>query len=205
LLTFTCGAILFDMDGTLVDSTACVTRVWRVWAQKHNVDLAWLLRISHGRRTEDTLREIAPHLDIEAEVRSIDAVELETREGIQPVAGALPLVASLGGRRWAVVTSAGRELATVRLQAAGLPLPPVMVSSEDVAYGKPDPEGYLRAASLLGLPASECVVVEDAPSGILAAQKAGMRVLALSTTYAPEDLLGAPVVPDFHAVRFVFD
>ena len=202
MISLSCEAILFDMDGTLVDSTACVEAIWARWARKHGIDLHHLLQISHGRRTVDTLMEVAPQLDVESEARALEREECTAREGIVAVGGASQLLHRLKEHRWAVVTSASRALATVRLQCAGLPVPSLLISGDDVFRGKPDPEGYLKAADRLGVPYDRCVVVEDTPAGILAGRNAGMTVLALSTTFAPEYLLGALCAPDFTQVEF---
>jgi sugar-phosphatase len=202
LITLSCDAILFDMDGTLVDSTGCVQAIWGRWAEKHGIELSFILQQSHGRRTIDTLNQIAPHLDIAAEAEALEAEEIAIREGMVPVGGALPLLSGLQSHQWAVVTSAGRRLATVRLEYAGLPAPPVLICAEDVVHGKPDPEGYLKAAQRLGVSPSRCVVVEDAPAGILAGRSAGMSVLGLTTTFAPKHLFGAVCVADFTEVEF---
>ena len=148
-------ALLFDMDGTLVDSTVCVERTWERWGRRHGIALGDILAVSHGRRTADTIRDVAP-----------------------------------------------RALASARLRFAGLPEPRVLVGAEDVRAGKPDPEGYLKAAALLSALPAACVVLEDTPAGILAARAAGMRVLAVGTTFPPADLLGAAWVPHFADVTF---
>jgi sugar-phosphatase len=190
------------MDGTLVDSKACVESIWRRWALRHGIDVQFLLQTSHGRRTEDTIKDVAPHLDIEAEAKAIQSEELAVREGIVAVGGSFQLLSRLREDQWAVVTSASSALATVRLECAGLPVPSQLISGDDVHCGKPDPEGYLKAADRLDVPYSHCVVVEDTPAGILAGRSAGMMVLALGTTFAPEHLLGALWVPDFNQVEF---
>jgi sugar-phosphatase len=190
------------MDGTLVDSKACVESIWKRWALRHGIDVHSLLQTSHGRRTEDTIKDVAPHLDIEAEAKAIQTEELAAREGIVAVGGSFQLLSRLREDQWAVVTSASKALATVRLGCAGLPVPSQLISGDDVHCGKPDPEGYLKAADRLGVPYNRCVVVEDTPPGILAGRSAGMTVLALSTTFAPEHLLGALWVPDFNQVKF---
>jgi sugar-phosphatase len=160
------------------------------------------LQTSHGRRAEDTIKDVAPHLDVVAEARALRTEELATGGGIIAVGGSFQLLSRLRDDQWAVVTSASRAIATVRLECAGLPVPPQLISGEDVHSGKPDPEGYLKAADRLGVPYHHCVVVEDTPAGILAGRSAGMTVLALGTTFAPEHLLGAIWVPDFNHVEF---
>jgi len=201
LISLSCEAILFDLDGTLVDSKACVESIWKRWALRHGIDVHSLLQISHGRRTEDTIKDVAPHLDIEAEAKALQKEELTVREGIVAVGGSFQLLSRLSKNQWAVVTSASRALATARLECAGLPVPSQLISGDDVLCGKPDPEGYLKAAARLGVSYNHCVVVEDTPAGILSGRRAGMTVLALSTTFAPEHLLGALWVADFNQVE----
>jgi sugar-phosphatase len=196
-------AILFDMDGTLVDSTAVVERLWRNWAGRHGIDPASFLKKSHGRRTIETLAMVAPHLDIEQEAKSLEAQEITTTDGIIAVPGAASLLADLPRERWAVVTSASRELAEVRIRAAGLPIPDILVSAEEVTAGKPDPQGYLLAAQKIGQPAANCLVIEDARPGFEAGRRAGMRVLGLATTLSSTDLDGIPWIPDFRSLHTV--
>jgi mannitol-1-/sugar-/sorbitol-6-phosphatase len=196
-----CQAILFDMDGTLVDSTSCVEAIWSMWAERHGIEPVRILSISHGRRTLDTLREVAPHLDIAQEAMLLDAQELEFTEGIKAVNGAAELLRGLPESGWAVVTSASRALARLRMQCAGLPTPSVLIGADDVAEGKPSPAGYLKAASLLGVEPAQCLVVEDTPAGVLAARTAGMEVLALTTTCSADRLLGAHCIREFSKIR----
>jgi mannitol-1-/sugar-/sorbitol-6-phosphatase len=200
---FKCQAILFDMDGTLVDSTRCVEAIWTRWAHRHDMDLDHILTVSHGRRTLDTLREVAPHLDVEREAMRLDQEELESKDGIEEVRGSAALLRALPSDRWAVVTSAGRALARLRLGFAGLPVPSVLVSAEDVTEGKPNPAGYLSAARRLNAAPEQCLVIEDTPAGILAGRAAGMQVLAVSTTYPASRLLDAPSIQDFRHTRIL--
>ncbi len=163
-MRFRVDAILFDIDGTLVDSTAAVIRTWTTWAAKHGIDADEILRVCHGRRTEDTLGMFLP------------------------------------ADRWAAVTSGSRELMRARLTAAGLPIPEVLVSAEAVEAGKPEPEGYLKAAAALGRDIRRCLVVEDAPAGIHAGRAAGAQVLAVTTSHPASDLTSADaVIPDLTA------
>jgi sugar-phosphatase len=189
-----CDALLFDLDGVLVDSTACVEHTWRAWASRHGLDAATILRVAHGRRASDTLRVIAPHLDASAELAALVGHEARTIEGLAEVPGARALLDALPRGRWAVVTSGVRAVAEHRLRYFGLPVPAVMVCADEVTHGKPDPEGYLAAAARLGFVPAQCVVVEDAPAGLEAARAANMRVIAVATTYPPEALSGADVV-----------
>lgn len=198
-------AVLFDMDGTLVDSTVLVEGLWRNWGARHGIALEDILAVSHGRRTIDTVRLMAPHVDAEAEVRRIEQQEAAANEGVRALEGARALLESLRPHEWAVVTSAPHALAEKRLEVAGLPLPRVLVGADDVHAGKPDPEGYLRAAALLGAAPGDCLVLEDTPAGILAARAAGMRVLAVGTTFPQTELLGAAWVPHYAEVRFLHE
>ncbi len=171
------AAFLFDMDGTLLDSSAVVKRVWLTWAKRHGVDPDALLAAMHGVRAEDTVRRFAgPALDIAHETEWILQAELGDVEGLVPLEGIGAFIERLGPDEWAVVTSATRALATVRLNAAKLPIPRAMVTAEDVQRGKPDPEGFLIAAQRLGVRIEECLVFEDSPAGVAAAKAARAQV-----------------------------
>jgi mannitol-1-/sugar-/sorbitol-6-phosphatase len=186
--TFDCAAILFDLDGVLVDSTGSVTRQWRRWAEEHNLDPQKVLEIAHGVRTIEIVRTLAPHLDAEAEVKRIEKREADDQEGVAVMAGAAELLKVIPEGRWCVVTSGTRYLATARLKLANLPTPNVLVSADDVSKGKPDPEPYLMGAKLLGMKPAECLVVEDAPAGIRAAHGGGMKAIAITSTYPASEL-----------------
>lgn len=192
----TCKAVLFDLDGVLVDSTPCVMRVWRGWALEHGREPEAVIHTAHGRRAIETLRLVAPEMDAEAELREVERRELEDMDGLVVFPGARELLASLPPERWTVVTSGTRALATKRMTVAGLPVPPRMVTADDVTLGKPDPAPFLKAAALLGLPPEDCVVIEDAPSGIRAALAAGMKCIAVPTTYTHAEIAEADVVLD---------
>lgn len=203
-MRYEAAALLFDMDGVLVDSRAVVERTWHCWAARHGVDVAPILRIAHGRRTSDTLRATVPHLATPEEVAWLDRAESADFDGLQPIPGAAELVASIPAGRWTVVTSAGRDLAARRLAAVGLSLPPHAVTSEDVTRGKPAPDGYLLAARRLGVGPARCLVVEDAPPGIEAGRAAGARVLAVATTHPASELTGAiGILGDLTTVKVV--
>jgi len=197
-----CSGFLFDLDGVLVDSRAVVERTCRRWALRHELDPEKVLRIAHGRRTRDTVKAAAPHLDADREAAWIDAVELADVDGLVAVSGAGELLTRLPVASWAVVTSCGRALAELRLTSVGLPIPKIVVTSQDVSQGKPAPDGYRLGAKRLGLEVAACVVFEDAPAGIAAARSAGARVIALTTMLAARDLAGADAtIPDFTAIR----
>lgn len=179
----TARALLFDMDGTLVDSTAAVERIWGRWARRHGLSFEQFAHGMHGRRAIDIMREIAPPgLDPEQEVRQIDDDELNETEGIVPVRGAAELIASLPPASWALVTSARPALALARMSAAGLPMPEIVVTSRDVTQGKPHPACFQRALERLGLAPGDAVVFEDAAAGLAAGRAAGCRTVALATT-----------------------
>jgi len=190
---FNCSAILFDLDGVLVDSTRSVSRQYRLWAQRANLDPRTVEDIPHGVRSIDVVRQLAPHLDVEAEVKRIEKMEAEDQDGVVVMPGAADLLKAIPEGRWCVVTSGTRYLASSRLKHASLPTPRVMVSADDVSKGKPDPEPYLTGARLLGMNASDCLVIEDAPAGILAAHAGGMKVIGITSTYSAS-ALGADVV-----------
>jgi sugar-phosphatase len=186
-----CSALLFDMDGVLIDSTPAVARVWHRWALEHGLDPDEVVRRAHGRPSVATIRELLPNSDIEAEDREVERREIEDLDGVVPLPGVLELLNTLPSERWTIVTSCTRPLALVRLRTAGLPIPKRLITSNDIQNGKPHPEPYLKAASLLGYPAAECVVVEDAPAGIRAGKAAGARVIAFPTTMDRQDLQNA--------------
>jgi mannitol-1-/sugar-/sorbitol-6-phosphatase len=187
-------ALLFDLDGVLVDSAQCVRRVCTDWAVARGLDPELVLRSGQGRRVQDTIRAVAPHLDLKTEVAELVAREARTTDGVLPVQGARELLAALPRSAWAVVTSGAREVATLRLRHVGLPIPPILITADDVSLGKPHPEGYLSAAQALGRTADGCVVIEDAPPGIEAAIAAGMRSIGIAGTFPAAELSRAMIV-----------
>jgi mannitol-1-/sugar-/sorbitol-6-phosphatase len=193
-MEFHCSAILFDLDGVLVDSTRSVDRQWRRWAEEVNVDPDEVVRIAHGVRTIEVVRRLTPNLDADAEVLRLEKREAEDQDGVEVMPGAADLLASIPVRQWAVVTSGTKYLALARLHLGRLPIPEVLVSADDVTRGKPDPEPYLRGAQLLGINPSECLVVEDAPAGIRAAHAGGMKAIGLTSTFPAEALSEADAV-----------
>ena len=194
MTTFLCDAILFDLDGVLVDSTRSVERQWRQWAREQGIDGDKVMAVAHGVRTIEVIRALAPHLDAEAEVRKLESREAKDQDGVAVMPGAVELVRAIPPDRWCVVTSGTRFLATARLRLFGIPIPKVMVTADDVAHGKPDPAPYLKGAELLGFDPRQCLVIEDAPAGIQSAHAAGMKVIALGSTYPVSALGDADVV-----------
>jgi len=192
--SFRCKAILFDLDGVLVDSTECVERTWRGWATRHSLDPDTVISLAHGRPTRETVRLVAPELGVEAEAALLEAGEAMASEGIYKIPGAREILESLPKGSWAVVTSGTRAIAEFRLKLTGLPIPPVLICADEIERGKPDPQGYLTAAAQLNRSADECVVFEDAPLGIEAARAARMRVIAIAATYARDRLASADAV-----------
>jgi sugar-phosphatase len=192
--TFSCSAILFDLDGVLCDSTRAVDREWREWAARKGVDGDAVMAIAHGVRTLEVIQRVAPHLDAEAEAIEIENHEAGDQRGVSVMPGAADLVNSIPEGRWGVVTSGSRLLATNRLRHCGLPVPKVLVTADDVAHGKPHPEPYLKGAERLGFSPAECLVIEDAPAGIESARGGGMKVVGITSTYAADALGHADAV-----------
>jgi sugar-phosphatase len=188
------GAVLFDMDGVLVDSRAAIDRVRRRWAKRVGLDEEMVAALPHGRKTSDIVLGLAPERNLAEEVAWLDADEERDLAGIVEIPGAARLLAALAPDAWAIVTSSGRTLAPKRLAAASLPLPRAIVTGEMVRAGKPSPEGYLLAARALGCDATDCVVVEDAPAGIEAGRMAGARVIGVATTSPRDELTGCEVI-----------
>ena len=186
-----CAALLFDLDGVLINSTPAVTRVWRRWAIERGFDPEEVVARAHGRPSIATIRDYLPNADHAAENRKVERAEIEDLEGVLPLPGALDLLASLPENRWTIVTSCTRPLAEVRIKAAGLPLPKTMITSNDIVNGKPHPEPYLKGGAVLGFPAAGCIVLEDVPAGIRAGRAAGARVIAFTTTVREPELQGA--------------
>jgi len=197
-----CKGILFDMDGVLISSLGSVERSWTQWAEMRGIEPASALKIVHGRRSIETVARLRPDLDAEAENRIIEKLEIDDTEGVRALPGVLDLLAALPAGCWTVVTSATGALARVRLAAAGIPVSGPIVTADDVAKGKPDPAPYLAGAALLGLPPGDCVVIEDAASGVKAGRAAGCTVVATTFSHSIESLEAANyMVPDLTGVR----
>jgi sugar-phosphatase len=182
MIQIQCEALLFDMDGVLINSTPAVARVWRRWAIERGFNPEEVVARAHGRPSLTTVKEFLPDANHEAENREVERREIEDLEGVVPLPGALDLLSSLPDDRWTIVTSCTRALAEVRIRAAGLPLPKKLVTANDITNGKPNPDPYLKGASKLGFSPSDCVVLEDVPAGVRSGKVAGAKVIAFTTT-----------------------
>lgn len=192
--TFSCSAILFDLDGVLVDSTRSVTHQWLTWAKENQIPAETMAPIMHGFRTVEVVRMAAPHLDAEAEAKKIEQRGAGDHGRVFVVQGASELLTSLPDDRWAVVTSATRYVAMTRLRYFKLPVPRALITADDVTRGKPDPEPYLQGAQLLGVDPVECLVIEDAPAGIRSAHSGGMKAIGIASTFSAAELYEADAV-----------
>jgi sugar-phosphatase len=192
---FDCDAVLFDLDGVLVDSRRCIERHWLEWASQHQLNPDRVLHYAHGRRAVETIRLVAPHLDAEREAAGLVAGETYDTAGLVKIPGALELLQSIPSNAWGIATSGTHATAATYLAFGGLPVPDVLISAEDVVAGKPDPEPYLFAAMMLGVKPAGCVVIEAAPAGIQAGRAAGMHVVGvISSAYPAEELSQAHVI-----------
>jgi mannitol-1-/sugar-/sorbitol-6-phosphatase len=195
LFQYECDAILFDLDGVLVDSRHCTERLWKAWANQHNLNIDKVLHYVHGRREVETIHLVAPQLDAQYETEQLWAMQARDTEGLVKILGAAELLQSIPGDAWGIATSGTHAIAATRLGFAGLPVPDVLISDEDVSASKPDPEPYLFAALMLGVKPARCVVIEDAPAGIQAARAAGMHAIGIiSTAYPADELSQAHVI-----------
>jgi sugar-phosphatase len=189
------------MDGVLVSSIGSVVRCWRQWAAIYGMPNAETYDVPHGMRAIEIIKSLRPDIDAEEGLRVIEDLEMEDMADLKVLPGVKELLESLPLERWAIVTSATRRLLLGRLEAAGLPIPERIISGDMVERGKPDPEPYRRGAELLGLRPEDCVVVEDAPSGVGAGVAAGCRVLGVLGTHSLAELKGAEwVTPSLEGV-----
>ncbi|MBX2820749.1 MAG: HAD-IA family hydrolase [Rhodothermaceae bacterium] len=191
---FECEAIIFDMDGVLVDSEVLNEKHWKLWAEKEHVSLEWIMSIHHGVPAEQTITTVAPHLDAATEARWFEENLSKDLDGLLAFEGVHELLSGLPEGKWAIGTSAPKIIAFNRMEYLKLPVPPVVVTIDDVENGKPAPDPYLKAARGMGIDPEHCIVIEDAPAGIKAAKTAGARVIAIPTTNGADALSEADAV-----------
>ena len=204
MTTVSTQALLFDMDGVLINSIPAVERVWSRWAAGRGLNAHEVLRHAHGRPSIATLRDLLPGADHEAENRIIERAEMDDVADIVPLPGVQELLAALPSDRWAIVTSCTRPLAEVRIRAAGLPTPGLFITANEITHGKPHGEPYQKGAAGLGFAPEQCIVVEDALAGIASGRNAGARVIAFTTTATIPDLVAAKpdwILKDCSSIR----
>lgn len=202
----TYAAFLFDMDGTLINSIASANRVWTRWAESHGLDPVAVLRVMHGVRAVETIRRLnVPGMDVEYEAAALTQAEIDDIDGIVPIKGAVELLQDLPPERWAIATSAPRELAVKRLAAAGIPQPRAFITADDVTQGKPAPDCFAMAARQLDVRTSECLVWEDSIAGVQAAVAAGSDVMVISATHEKRLETEHPVIVDYEGVSVLVD
>ncbi|MCJ2057354.1 HAD-IA family hydrolase [Methylobacterium sp. J-048] len=195
------AAFLFDMDGTIISSIASAERAWTRWAQGHGLDVASFLPTIHGIRSVDTIRRLGlPGVDPEAEAAAITRAEIADVGDIAEIPGARAFLRALPSERWAIVTSAPRELALRRLEAAAMPVPALLVAAEDIGQGKPAPDCFLLGAERLGVAAADCLVFEDAPAGIRAGAAAGAEVVVVTATHHAPIATRHATIPDYRTL-----
>ena len=193
-MALSCDAIIFDLDGVLVDSDAVITRRWKRWAEERGIPFEEVEAVQTGRPAIEVIEEVAPHLDPEAEIDRLGDEMAADTEGVEAFDGAKALLDRLPEDRWAIATSGRHRTATARMMHVGLPEPEVFVTADDVEQGKPAPEPYQQAATGLGIDPGRCVVLEDAPAGVASARRAGASVLGVATSTSPNALAAATAV-----------
>jgi len=196
VLNLTCDAILFDLDGVLIDSNHFYEEHWRIWANRRGVSYDHILEVHHGRPARETIRIVAPDLNAQSEAEAFrdELIRSNLLKQVRPFPHVLPLLTDLPPNRWAIATSAPRTSALNMLYYAEIPLPKIIICGDDVDQGKPAPDPYLQAASGLDCRIDQCVVIEDAPAGIRSGQSAGAYVIAVQTTHKRSHLHKADTI-----------
>lgn len=196
-------ALLFDLDGTLIDSRPAAERVWRRWGDRHDIPWEKILPVLHGRRAIDTMRDLAPHLPQPEEADRLTEEEVVDTKGVVAMPGALHFLDQIPSDRWAIVTSCPLRLAVARMNAAGIPRSKHLISAESIQRGKPAPDGYLLAARQLGISPQDCVVFEDAPAGFEAARNAQMKAIAVAHADGGKshDTQGLPTITNYRDLK----
>lgn len=186
LSSFPFRGLLFDLDGTLVNSLPAVDRAWRTWSIEFGLDPDVIVPQIHGRRAVDSIARLAPHLDQQAAFSRLEHLEATDTEGVVPMPGALEFIKQIQDIPWGIVTSGSRPIAYPRIKAGGIQPPDIFVTAEEISRGKPDPEAFLTGAARLGIPPSDIIAFEDTLAGVRSAKGAGMRVVGLSEEAAEE-------------------
>jgi sugar-phosphatase len=200
-MPLSCIAVIFDLDGVLIDSDAAIEQRWRQWAEEHDIPFEDVEAVYHGRPMVEVIEEVAPDLDPETEIDRMRDVMTAAPDYIRAFDGVKEMLDGLPPERWAIATSARRRTATNRLDHVGLPTPNVFITADDVTRGKPAPDAYELAAERLQVDPSDCIVFEDAASGVEAARRAGTRVVGVATSTDAEALSDADaVVPSLSVV-----
>lgn len=186
LIAFPFKGLLFDLDGTLVNSLPAVDRAWRTWATEYGLDPDYVAPRIHGKRAVDSIALLAPHADQREAFLRLEHLEATDTDGVVPMPGALDFIGLLEGIPWGIVTSGSSPIANPRLRAGGISAPTVFVTAEQISRGKPDPEPFLEGARRLNLLPDEIVAFEDTLAGVRSAKSAGMKVVGLSDEAAQE-------------------
>jgi mannitol-1-/sugar-/sorbitol-6-phosphatase len=194
MVSLNCQSILFDLDGTLVESTSFIERLWQTWGVQHGIAPQRMSEVMHGRPAVEIIHIVAPHLPVKEEIYALETDEISHMQGMKTYAGARELLNALPLHQWAIVTSGSLRVASARLDYAKLPRPKVFITADDVKAGKPAPDAYLLAASRLSVKPEDCVVIEDTPAGIQAGKSAGMKVIGVASSHPKEELNQADVV-----------
>lgn len=189
-------AIIFDLDGTLVDSYSSIEASWKAWCNRHDLDYEEVNKLSFGMRTQDSIRMFLPDCNLDEEIEILEEYECTLVEGVKAFAGANPLIDKMLKYNWAIATSGSTRVATRRLEIVNLPKPDVLVSADHVKSGKPDPEPYLLAAKQLSVDPERCLVVEDSIFGIQAGKRANMKVIGVASSHSVDELNEANLVLD---------
>lgn len=198
-------AFIFDLDGTLVDSSDAARSAMRAWCGRNLLDLDYVMKVGRGTRTEDTVAMVAPHLDARVEARKIEFLERDACEGLFPIAGSGDFLRGIPVGKWAIVTSSSSVTAAPKLEACGLRIPSVLVTGEMVLKGKPDPEGFVTAARRLGVAPENCLVFEDAEAGVMAAIEVGFEVIVVGGECQIDSPRIVGRIEDFTEIEVVFE
>jgi len=206
MISISCQGILFDLDGTLVDSWKCVEYAWQSWCFEHGLPYNDLVERFNGTRAIDIVKTLKPELDPEQELAKLNNLELSQAKNISLIPGALEIIKLIPKNKWGIVTSGTQEVAHHKLNYAKIDLPNVLITAEKITQGKPHPQGYLKAASMLNIDPKQCLVFEDAPQGLKAARTAGMKVIALSTTFPASALSEADAcIDNYNCINISLD